>query len=52
MGLGAEFVSDFNSKSEYVWIGFNGNSISAREFLFKNPFIHVNKDYTLLKHLQ
>ncbi len=48
MGLGAEFVTGVSIEGEYHWFGVNEQSVSAREFLRNNPFLHVNKDYHLV----
>jgi hypothetical protein len=49
MGLGGEFVSELSPKKEYLWLGINEGSVTAKEFLHKNQFMHVNKEYKLFK---
>jgi hypothetical protein len=47
IGLGAEIVSDYNIKKNYLWLGVNEHSIVAKEFILNNPFMHLNKDFSL-----
>lgn len=52
MGLGAEFVSDYSSRKEYLWFGVNEQSAEAENFMKNNPFLYLNKDYGLNKYSQ
>jgi hypothetical protein len=48
MGLGAEFVLNNDPSNEvYLWLGVNENSVSANEFMHKNPFMYTDKDHKL-----
>jgi hypothetical protein len=49
MKLGAEFVSYNSSTAEYLWLGVNEHSIIAAEFMSRNPVMHVNKDFSLVR---
>jgi len=49
LGLGAELVLELSPTQEYQWLGINKESIFAREFLSNNPFMHVSKDFKLIK---
>lgn len=49
MGLGAEFIADKATLKECLWLGFNQQSIAAKEFMRSNPFIFLNKDHKLEK---
>jgi hypothetical protein len=51
LGLGGEFVSDFSTTNEYLWLGVNEYSSGAREFFSKNPFMHLSKEHTLLRYV-
>jgi hypothetical protein len=51
LGLGAEFVQNLSPLKEYIWFGVNGNSSAASDFLSKNPFMFVSKDFTLTKYV-
>ncbi len=46
-GLGAEFTTDQSDGNEYLWLGINGNSLAAKEFMGRNPVMHFNKDFIL-----
>jgi len=48
MGLGAEFIADKTTLKEYLWLGFNEQSIAAKEFIRNNPFKYLNKDHKLV----
>jgi hypothetical protein len=48
MGLGAEFETDLSPTKEYLWLGFNNDSIAAKEFM--PNVMHVNKDYKLVRY--
>jgi hypothetical protein len=50
MGLGAEFVSDYSSWKEYLWLGINEHSSFAKEFIHCNPFVYLNKDKKMVRH--
>jgi hypothetical protein len=52
MGLGAEFVSDYSSRKEYLWFGVKEQSAEANKFMKNNPFLYLNKDYGLNKYSQ
>jgi hypothetical protein len=49
MGLGAEFVSDYSPKKEYIWLGVNERSFRAQEFIKNNPFMYLDKDFRLIR---
>lgn len=46
-GLGAEFMSNLSPKRSRLWLGVNEHSIVATEFIRNNPFMHINKDFSL-----
>jgi hypothetical protein len=50
LGLGAEFVTRLSRSKEYVWFGLNLQSSASMEFLEKNPFMYLDKDFHLIKH--
>jgi hypothetical protein len=50
MRLGGEFVSELSPKKEYLWLGINEGSGIAKEFLHKNQFMHVNKEFKLFRY--
>jgi hypothetical protein len=50
LGLGAEFVPILSPLKEYIWFGVNEHSEAAMEFLSKNPFMYVNKEFRLAKY--
>jgi lipid II:glycine glycyltransferase (peptidoglycan interpeptide bridge formation enzyme) len=50
LGLGAEFVPILSPLKEYIWFGVNEKSEAAMEFLSKNPFMYVNKEFRLVKY--
>jgi hypothetical protein len=50
LGLGAEFVSKLSPSKEYIWFGINQKSHLSQEFLRKNPFMYLDKDFNLKKH--
>jgi hypothetical protein len=49
VGWGGEFVRDLTPDKEYLWFGVNNRSSVAKEFLGHNPFMHVTKDFRLVK---
>jgi len=49
LGLGAEFVSNLSPSKEYLWYGVNEKSSAAKEFLSNNPFMHLNRDFKLVR---
>ncbi len=49
LSLGAEFVQKLSPTKEYLWLGINEHSESAKRFLANNRFYHVNKDFRLVK---
>jgi hypothetical protein len=49
LGLGAEFVSNLSPTKEYLWLGVNEHSIVAKEFMSKNPVVHIHKDFSLTR---
>lgn len=51
LGLGAEFTDDNSNWKEYLWMGINGNSKEAGEFLQNNPFMHLNSKFRLEKYV-
>lgn len=50
VGWGAEFLQDLTPAKDYLWLGIKEQSSAAREFLQRNPFMHLNKDFTLIKY--
>jgi hypothetical protein len=50
MGLGAEFVTELSPQKEYLWMGINKDSAPAKSLLSENPFMHVNRDFKLIKY--
>jgi hypothetical protein len=50
MGLGAEFVTDLSPQKEYLWMGINKDSAQAKSLLDENPFMHINKEFKLIKY--
>jgi hypothetical protein len=46
-GLGAEFTTNNPDGNEYLWLGINGKSTAAKEFMRRNPVMHFNKDFVL-----
>jgi len=50
IGLGAEFVTDLSPEKEYLWLGINKDSEQARSLLADNPFMHINRDFKLIKY--
>lgn len=52
-GLGAEFNTYDGVRNEvYLWLGINEKSEKAKEFLRKNPFIHITNDYKVVTNYQ
>ena len=49
MGLGGEFVSEYSSQDEYFMLIVNKNSIIAEEIMQSNPFVYVDKHFSLNK---
>jgi hypothetical protein len=49
LGLGAEFISRQSPTKEYLWFQINEHSVVAKEFIRRNPFMHVDKDFNLVK---
>jgi hypothetical protein len=49
IGLGGQFVSELSPQKEYLWLGINEQSFIAKEFLHKNQFMHINKEFKLFK---
>ncbi len=49
MGLTAQFVSNVSKNNSYLWLGFNKDSVVATEFIKRNPLMHINKDYSLVR---
>jgi|WetSurMetagenome_2_1015567.scaffolds.fasta_scaffold06913_4 hypothetical protein len=49
IGLGAEFVSKQSPAKDYLWVGVNEHSTVASEFIKKNPFMHVDIDFNLVR---
>jgi hypothetical protein len=49
IGLGAEFISRQSPTKEYLWFQINEHSVVAKEFIRRNPFMHVDKDFNLVK---
>jgi hypothetical protein len=50
IGFGAGFVSRYSRRHEYIWIGVNEHSSAVLEFIRNNPFMYLNKDYTLVEY--
>jgi hypothetical protein len=50
LGLGAEFVDDYSPSKEHLWLGINENSPGAKEFVKRNPFMSLNKEFRLQKN--
>jgi hypothetical protein len=50
VGWGGEFVPDLAPDKEYLWFGVNHRSTIAKEFLNSNPFMHINKEFRLVKY--
>jgi hypothetical protein len=49
INLGAEFVPSLSSTAVYLWLGVNEHSIVAGEFMRRNPVMHVNNDFSLVR---
>ena len=49
-GLGGEFVENLVSSKEYLWLGVNEQLSAAKEFLLRNPFMQVKKEFVLEKY--
>jgi hypothetical protein len=49
IGLGAEFTLEQAPTKEYLWFQINEHSVVAKEFIRRNPFMHVNKDFRLVR---
>jgi hypothetical protein len=50
MGIGGEFELNLEPSKEYLWFGVNEKSLSAMEFLKQNPFMHLGKDFRLVRY--
>jgi hypothetical protein len=50
MGLGAEFVTELSPQKEYLWMGINKDSAQAKNLLDENPFMHITRDFKLIKY--
>jgi lipid II:glycine glycyltransferase (peptidoglycan interpeptide bridge formation enzyme) len=50
IGLGAEFVNELSPQKEYLWMGMNKESEQVKSLFADNPFMHVNKDFMLIKN--
>lgn len=49
MGIGGEFELNLDPSKEYLWFGVNEKSQAAQEYLHRNPFMHLSKDFRLIK---
>ena len=49
MGIGGEFEVNLDPSKEYLWFGVNEKSPAAREYLNRNPFMHLSKDFRLVR---
>jgi hypothetical protein len=49
MGLGAEFGQSVSPTAVNFWLGLNEHSSVAGEFIKRNPFMHIRKDFSLVK---
>jgi hypothetical protein len=49
LGMGGEFHSDFSLLKEYLWLGLNENSASAKELLCRNPFMHLDREFRMVR---
>ena len=49
LSLGAEFVTEYSPVKEFLWLGINDKSENARRFLENNQFVHVDKDFRLVR---
>ena len=49
ISLGAEFIEKLSPSKEYLWLGINEKSENARKFLENNQFVHVDKDFRLVR---
>lgn len=52
IGLGAEFVQNLSPLNEYLWIGVNRYSSTAREYFDNHPFMYANKEFMLVRYEQ
>jgi hypothetical protein len=48
-GMGGEFLLDTAPLKEYHWFGVNEQSSAALKFLNRNPFMHLSKDFRLVR---
>ena len=48
-GIGGEFEVNLDPSKEYLWFGVNEKSLAAREYLNRNPFMHLRKDFRLVR---
>jgi hypothetical protein len=49
LGIGGEFEQKLDSSKEYLWFGVNKKSLAAADYLKRNPFMHLSKDFTLVR---
>ncbi len=49
MGIGGEFELNLDPLKEYLWFGVNEKSPAAMEYLKENPFMHLSKDFRLVR---
>jgi hypothetical protein len=48
-GIGGEFEVNLDPSKEYLWFGVNEKSPAAKEYLSRNPFMHLTKDFKLVR---
>jgi hypothetical protein len=51
LGLGARFEEHLSPFKEYLWLGVNEHSLTAKECLQRNQFMYINKDFILEKYI-
>ena len=49
MGIGGEFELNLDPSKEYLWFGVNEKSPAATEYLSRHPFMHLSKDFRLVR---
>jgi len=40
---------NLDPSKEYLWFGVNEKSVPAIEYLSRNPFMHLSKDFRLVR---
>ena len=49
MGIGGKFEVNLDASKEYLWFGVNEISQAAMKYLGSNPFMHLSRDFTLVR---